>query len=175
MFDEIEKAITEVQQPRSAFQIEKFVLGQHATPEMQYYQTCLELQDLIYKYRLAENNLRQQEIKIAKLRATKDELDELKAQEKEIHLEQTRKVMLGAKREIEHLVAIFDSFEHKYTRAEIEEAQADYWQKRLTNNAKAMLIAGTTVNPAHIESMQQAGILDEFVLEIQSAKRELGL
>lgn len=175
MFDEIQKAIAEIQQPRSAFQIEKFVLGQHATPEMQYYQTCIELQDLIYKYRLAEINVKKQELKIAKLRATKDELDELKAQEIEIHLEQTKKVMIGAQREIEHLTKLFDSFEHKYTREEIENAQAEYWQKRLTNNAKAMLIAGTQVNPAHIESMQQAGILDEFILEVQTAKKELGL
>jgi hypothetical protein len=54
MFEEINKAIAEVQQPRSRFQLERFVLGQHATPEMQYYQTVLELQDMIYKYKLAQ-------------------------------------------------------------------------------------------------------------------------
>lgn len=175
MFDEIEKAIAEVQQPRSAFQLEKFVLGQHATPEMQYYQTCIELQDMIYKYRLAEINLKKQELKITKLRSTKDELDELEAQEIEIHLEQTKKVMIGAQREIAHLVTIFNSFETKYTREQIEAAQPDYWRARLTNNAKAMLMGGASVNPAHIESMQQAGILEEFILEVQEEKKELGL
>jgi hypothetical protein len=56
MFQEIQKAIAEIQQPRSRFQLERFVLGQHATPEMQYYQVCLELQDMLYKYKLAEIN-----------------------------------------------------------------------------------------------------------------------
>jgi hypothetical protein len=54
MFEDIEKAIAEIQQPRSRFQLERFVLGQHPTPEMQYYQTCIELQDMLYKYKLAE-------------------------------------------------------------------------------------------------------------------------
>lgn len=175
MFEEIEKAIAEVQQPRSRFQLEKFVIGQHATPEMRFYQTCLELQDLIMKYRYAELNIKKQELKIARLRSTKDELDELEAQEIELGLSQTKLAMIGATREIAHLVDIWNSFEHKFTRAEIETAQPEYWKERLTGNAKAMLIGGVSVNPAHIESMQQAGILDEFVLEVQQSKKELGL
>ena len=67
MFEEIEKAIAEVQQPRSRFQLERFVLGQHATTEMQYYQVCIELQDMIYKYKLAEINKKKTDLKIAKL------------------------------------------------------------------------------------------------------------
>jgi hypothetical protein len=50
--------------------------------------------------------------------------------------------MVGAEREMKHLLEIFDSFTHKYTREEIEAAQPDYWQARLTNNAKAMLMGG---------------------------------
>lgn len=173
MFDEINKAIAEVQQPRSRFQLERFVLGQHATPEMQYYQTVLELQDAIYKYKLAVINVKKSEIKIAKLRATGDELDELKAQEVELGLSQTEFAMLGAEREMKHLLEIFDTFTHKYTREEIEAAQPNYWQARLTNNAKAMLMGGATVNPAHIEAMEQAGVLDAFVAEVEKTKKEL--
>ena len=90
MFDEIDKAILEVQQPRSRFQLERFVLGQHATPEMQYYQTVIELQDSIYKYKLAAINVKKAELKISKLRSTGDDLDELKAQEVELGLAQTK-------------------------------------------------------------------------------------
>lgn len=175
MFEDIEKAIAEVQQPRSRFQLERFVLGQHSTPEMQYYQTCIELQDMIYKYKLAKITVQKQEVKIKNLRLKNDELSELKAQEIEIGLKQTRLALLGAEREIAHLIDIFNSFKHKFTRDEIEQAQPDYWKARLTGNAKAMLIGGVSVNPAHIEAMQQAGILDEFVLEVQNSKRELGL
>jgi hypothetical protein len=173
MFDEINKAIAEVQQPRSRFQLERFVLGQHATPEMQYYQTVIELQDAIFKYKLAKIGVQKSQLKIAKLRATGDDLDELKAQEIELGLAQTQFAMVGAEREMQDLLEIFDSFTHKYTRAEIEAAQPDYWQARLSNNAKAMLMGGSGVNAAHIEAMEQAGVLDSFVAEVENAKKEL--
>jgi hypothetical protein len=173
MFAEVEKAIAEVQQPRSRFQLERFVLGQHATDEMRYYQTVIELQDSIYKYKLAVINVKKAQLKIAKLRATGDELDELKAQEVELGLAQTSFAMVGAEREMKHLLEIFETFEKKYTRNEIEAAQLDYWQARLTNNAKAMLMGGASVNPAHIEAMEQAGVLDSFVAEVEKTKREL--
>jgi hypothetical protein len=173
MFEQIEKAIAEVQQPRSRFQLERFVLGQHATQEMQYYQTVIELQDAIYKYKFAVISVKKSELKIAKLRATGDELDELKAQQLELGLVQTRLTMLGAEREMKHLLEIFDTFTHKYTRDEIEAAQPEYWQARLTNNAKAMLMGGQSVNSAHIEAMEQAGVLDAFVAEVEKTKKEL--
>jgi hypothetical protein len=173
MFYEIEKAIAEVQQPRSRFQLERFVLGQHATTEMQYYQTVIELQDMIYKYKLAEIAVKKTEAKIVKLRASGDEINELKAQELELGLAQTRFTMIGAERELAHLVDIWNTFEHKFTREEIETAQPDYWQARLTNNAKAMLMGGSSVNAAHIEAMEQAGVLDSFVAEVEKTKKEL--
>jgi ferredoxin-NADP reductase len=173
MFEKIEKAIAEIQQPRSRFQLERFVLGQHATLEMQYYQTVIELQDMIYKYKLAEINKKKADLKIARLRSTGNELDELKAQEIELSQAQTDFAIIGAQREIAHLIEIWDSFEHKYTRMEIEAAQPDYWQARLTNNAKAMLMGGQSVNAAHIEAMEQAGVLDRFVAEVEKTKKEL--
>jgi hypothetical protein len=173
MFEEINKAIAEVQQPRSRFQLERFVLGQHATDEMKYYQTVIELQDSIYKYKLAKIRVQKSELRIAKLRATGDDLNELKAQEIELGLAQTGFAMVGAEREMKDLLEIFDSFTHKYTRAEIEAAQPDYWQARLSNNAKAMLMGGSGVNAAHIEAMEQAGVLESFVAEVENTKKEL--
>jgi hypothetical protein len=175
MYEEIEAAIAEVQQPRSRFQLERFVTGSHATPEMQYYQTCLELQDMIYKFQVAQIGVQKAELKIKRLRETKDEMKELKAQETEIGLRQTRLAMIGAERELNDLVEIFDSFETKFTRAEIEAAQPDYWNARLTGNAKAMLMSGGGVNAAHIEAMEQAGVLDRFMSEIEQEKKELEL
>jgi len=175
MLEEIEKAILEVQQPRSRFQLERFVLGQHATPEMQYYQTCIELQDMIYKYQQAQLLVKKQELKIARLRESGDELDELKAQEKEIGLRQTKLAMAGAEKELNHLIEIWEGFETKYTREQIEQAQPEYWAKRLLGNAKAQLMGGSGVNAAHIEAMEQAGILEELIVEVQESKKELGL
>jgi hypothetical protein len=173
MFEEIEKAIAEIQQPRSRFQLERFVLGQHATPEMQYFQTLIELQDLFYKHKLTVIQQKKAELKISKLRSSGDELDELKAQELELGLEQTKLAVIGVQREIAHLVEIWNSFDKRYTREEIEATQPDYWQARLTNNAKAMLMGGSGVNYAHIEAMEQAGVLDNFVIEVERTKKEL--
>ena len=174
-FEEIEAAILEVQQPRSRFQLEKFVIGQHKTEEMQFYQTCLELQDMIYKYQSAKLNVQKQELKIKRLRETGDELKELKAQELELGLKQTYTAMQGAEREMLALTEIFYSFPKRYTREEIEAAQPDYWDERLTGNAKAQLMGGSGVNPAHIEAMEQAGVLDKLIEEVEQNKRELGL
>ena len=140
---------------------------------MRYFQTVIELQDMVYKYKSAEISIKKTEIEIDRLRATGDEIDELDAQEKELGLEQTKLVMIGAKREIDYLIELWESFEHKYTREEIEVAQPDYWQARLTNNAKAMLMGGQSVNAAHIEAMEQAGVLDSFVAEVEKTKKEL--
>ena len=59
---DIHDAIAEVQQPRSRYQLVHFVLGQHDTPEMQFYQLMLELQDMGYKLRMAQLNVRKTEV-----------------------------------------------------------------------------------------------------------------
>ena len=43
----IQDAIKEITQSRSKYQIERFVIGQHHSLEMQYYQLCLEASGLI--------------------------------------------------------------------------------------------------------------------------------
>lgn len=173
MLEDIEKAIAEVQQTRSNFQIDKFVIGQHPTQEMRYYQVCLELQDAIYKYQLANINLKKEQLLIDRLMATGDELDKLSAQEKEISMRQTKLAILGHEREMNHLINLWEQFETKYTRAQIESAQPQYWEARLTSNAKAMLMGGSNVNAAHIEAMEQAGVLDSFVADVEKTKKEL--
>lgn len=176
MIEQIKAAIAEVQQPRSRFQLEKFVVNQHPTVEMQYFQTLIELQDMFYKYESAKITMQITEAKIKKLRSTKDEIDELKAQKLELGLEQTKFGLIGAEREIAHLVDIWKSFEKQYTREEIESAQSHYWKQRLTNNVNAMLIGEGRINPAHIESLDQAGALEEFLanrIESENALRNL--
>ena len=108
----IHDAITEIQQPRSRYQLVHFVLGQHDTPEMQFYQLMLELQDMGYKLRMAELNVRKTEVEITRLLETGDELDAIEAEEKQVGLEQTQIVMKGAQREIAILEDIFNECQH---------------------------------------------------------------
>ena len=157
----ITEAIAEIQQPRSRFQLIHFVIGQHDTPEMRFYQLCLELQDMGYKLRLAQIGVRKGEIEIARLLETGDELDALEAEEKELGLGQTRIVMQGAEREIAILADLFDESQ-KFTRDEIEHAQPEYWQKRLTRQTNLQIMSGN-VGWAQLDSMRQIGLLDEMV------------
>jgi len=172
----IDDAIAEIQQPRSRYQLLHFVIGQHDTPEMRYYQLMLELQDMGYKVRLAEIGLKKAEVEIARLVETGDELDALDAEEKRLGMEQTQVVMKGAQREMAILQDIFDSCEH-YTRDEIEHAQPEYWQKRLTRQTNLQIMSGG-VQWAQLDSMRQIGMLDELIEAreaqlVEAAKLEL--
>ena len=158
---DITEAIAEIQQPRSRYQLILFVIGQHDTPEMRFYQLCLELQDMGLKLRLAELSVRKIEIEIGRLLETGDEIDAIDAEEKQVGLEQTRIVMRGAEREIAVLTDLFDGCQH-YTRDEIEHAQPEYWEKRLTRQTNLQIMSGG-VQWAQLDSMRQTGLLDEFV------------
>jgi hypothetical protein len=157
---EVLLAMAEIQQSRSNFQIEKFVVNQHDTDEMRYVQTVIELQQLYYTIKTVSLEMKKTEIEIKKLRESKDEVDEIDAQIKELGLEQTRLVGIGAFRELDQLLKIYNSFEHKYTRAEIEEAQPDYWNKRLSRQATLEAIGGTQAQAAHLDSLRQIGALE---------------
>ena len=163
----ITEAIAEIQQPRSRFQLVHFVIGQHDTPEMRFYQLCLELQDMGHKLRMAQLSVRKTEIEIARLLETGDELDAIEAEEKQVGLGQTRIVMGGAEREIAVLTDLFNESQ-KFTRDEIEHAQPEYWQKRLTRQTNLQIMSGG-VQWAQLDSMRQIGLLDEMVSDREQA------
>jgi hypothetical protein len=159
----ITEAITEIQQPRSRYQLIHFVIGQHDTPEMRFYQLCLELQDMGYKLRVAQLSVRKTEVEISRLLETGDEIDAIEAEEKQVGLEQTHIVMRGAEREIAVLTDLFNESQH-FTRDEIEHAQPEYWQKRLTRQTNLQIMSGN-VGWAQLDSMRQIGLLDDMVAE----------
>jgi hypothetical protein len=153
-------ALAEIQKPRSRFQLEKFVVGQHDTPEQQYKQTLLEIQNLYYTMKVVNLSLKKDQIEIDKLRNTGDEIDELDAQIKEIGLEQTRLIALGAQRELQDLIEIWESFEHKYTYEELENLQPEYWNKRLSRQSILESIGGSQAQASHLDSLRQIGALE---------------
>lgn len=172
----ITEAISEIQQPRSRYQLINFVIGQHDTPEMRFYQLMLELQDTNYKISVAEIGLKKVAIEIARLLETGDEIDALDAEEKTLGMEQTRIVMEGALREQAILEDLFNSCDH-YTRDEIEHAQPEYWQKRLTRQTNLQIMSGG-IQWAQLDSLRQIGLLDDLVAAremhaAESAKMEL--
>jgi hypothetical protein len=59
-----------------------------------------------------------------------DEIDEIEAQIKELGIEQTKVVGVGALRELEILLELKNQYA-EYTRNEIEQGQEKYWDLRL--------------------------------------------
>lgn len=173
-------ALTEIQKPRTRFQLEKFVVGQHDTPEQQYKQTLVEIQNLYYTLKVLSLRVKKEEIEINRLRSTGDEMDELDAQIKEVSLEQTRLAALGAQREIMDLVDIWESFEKKFTYEEMEQLQPNYWDKRLRRQAVLEAVGGSQAQASHLDSLRQIGAIevndegikenDSYQLEFQKAK-----
>ncbi len=151
-------ALIEIQKPRTRFQLENFVVGQHDTDAQQYKQVLLELQSCLYTYRIAMLQIQKVEVEIKRLRETGDEIDELDAQIKEIELEKTKIITIGARRELADLVEIWELFDHKYTYEEIEADQRDYWNLRLTRQAQLEAIGkGGQVDWGSLDALRQIG------------------
>ena len=152
-------SMAEIQQSRSPFQLEKFVIGQHETPEMQYQKCVLEIQQLYYTIKTVNLQIKKTEVQIDRLRQTGDEIDEIEAQLKEVELEQTRLIGIGAIREFEYLLEVYNSFENKYTRDEIDNAQPEYWEKRLTRQAMLESVSNNLGQGSNLEALRQIGAL----------------
>lgn len=176
-------SIKEIQQPRSRFQLEHFVLNQHDTEEMRFYQCVLEIQNMRTTLRIVFLDMEKRKIEIERLKASGDPIDAIDAQIKEIALEETQVVAVGTIREFNHLVDLYNSFPKKYTREEIDALQPNYWTKRLVRQVELDNLGNRgTVNPAHLEALRQIGELDldsllsqqqNQHLEVELDKREL--
>lgn len=156
---EIISTFAEINQSRSEYQIDKFVLGQHATQEMRYYQCVLELQGLYYSLKQNSLNIKKTELEIKKLRESGNEIEEIDAQIKELGLEQTRSTGVGALREFEILLKKFNEFP-KYTRQQIDEAQPEYWQRRLVRQYELSNATNGASQAAHLDALFQIGVIE---------------
>ena len=83
---DIVERFMEVTQPRSKYQLEKFVINQHETPEMQYVQILLELKTMYYGLKFLELEIKKINLQIVALKKTKDEIDAVEAEIKELSL-----------------------------------------------------------------------------------------
>ena len=149
------QAFAEIQQPRSPYQIEKFVVGQHATIEMQYFQCVLELQIKYNNIRRAIINRKILQEDIEKLKAKGKHL---KAELKEIDIEEQDAAMIGALREFQTLYNIWKSFPVKFTREQLDANQEQYWHKRLITDANNEIMAQGRIGKGLLEVLQQIGL-----------------
>jgi len=169
-------ALYEIQKPRTRFQLEKFVAGQHDTDEQRYKQVLLEIQSLIYTIKMASLDIKKAELEIKKLRSSGDEIDEIEAQKKELGIEQSKYVFLGAQRELLDLVEMWEAFPHKYTYEEIEKNQPDYWNARLLRQAQLEAIGSNgKVVWSSLEALRQIGQfnINEEIKALQEQQKEI--
>ena len=156
---QLPKEILEIKQSRSKFQIEKFVLGQHDTSEMQYYQLCMEIETLVYSLCETELNIKKIEAEIEELNATGKKSDAVEAEIKALHLQRTQSSLIGTRRELVIMKQLFDKFP-KYTREDIEAIQEEHWRKKLIRVGQLQMLASHTgVNWAQLDAIQQGGFL----------------
>ena len=126
-----------IQMARTPEVLRKFVIGAQAMdhPAQGWAQCVLELQIKYDDIRRAKINAELIELEIADLETTGDAKSLLNAKLKRIDLEAQDRAMLGAVREFQSLYTIYQSFDKRYTRDELNTSQVEYWQNRLTRQA----------------------------------------
>jgi hypothetical protein len=162
----LQDAIKEIKQNRTKYQLEKFVIGQHHSPEMQYRQLCAEAAGVI-------NSIEETKLRIEKIKAEAEELretgkksDEIEARIKELSIPDLELHIISSQRELEFMEEMFEQFP-KFTREEIEAAQQDYWETRLTRVAQLQMLSRQGgVDWAQLEAVYQAGIMNEAIERI---------
>jgi|TARA_B110001454_G_scaffold95946_1_gene90959 hypothetical protein len=162
---ELKEAITAVQQPRSRYQLERFVLGQHDTVEMQFYQCVIELNSSVFKHESALINLERMERQITRLEESDEEDADLDLREKKLEYDHFVGVVNGSEREILCLLDIYEQIPH-FSRDEIDHAQPEYWEKRLGRQASLSIMSGKIGWP-ELDALRQIGKLDDLIEEHQ--------
>jgi hypothetical protein len=175
---ELEGAFLEIQQPRTGYVLNKFVVGQHDTDEQRYAQCVLEMQIKYDNIRRAKLNKRKLEIKIAELEAKHNELDQIEADIIKIDLEEQDRAMLGALREFECLYNIWQSFPKKYSRNELDANQEQYWKLRLQRQAYQDVQSTGRIGAGNHEALRQIGMAGvpelDHVREVEKKYLEVG-
>ena len=171
MREDIQLSLAECQMPRTRYQLEHFVVGAHDTPEMRFVQVCRELEALHYTIKEVAMQVRKTEYEIEDLREKGDRISQVEADIKELGLERTRLVAIGAVREYDTLIEIYDQIPH-FTREQIDASQPDYWQQRLGRQANLQGMTGSP-NWAHLEALDQIGVLQPMIEAQQAKAKEL--
>jgi hypothetical protein len=157
LHNDLISAFDEIQMPRTEYELRKFVIESQDTPAKAYAHCVLELSNKYDNLRLANIDVQIKEHEIADLEVKGDKISMLEAQKKLIELEQTNRARVGALREFEALYRIWHEFPHKYTRAEIDADQPEYWDKRIARQANNDMISSGRVSASNVDALRMIG------------------
>jgi len=157
--EELLAIFKDMPQAKPDYVLRELVIGQHDTVEQQYAHCILEL-------RLAYNNLRRAKIHLEKIdwqitdykgKEKDNPLFGFKWRDKEIDKHEAECAVIGKMREFSCLYKIWKSFPKKFTRAEVNKNQPEYWRKRLTRQANQDLFATGRISVGNQDVLRQIG------------------
>ena len=148
-----------IQQPRSNFQLTNFVLGQHDTEPMKFYQLCLEITELFHNIEVTELELEKLKIRKNILIKSDNEIDKIDAKIIQLNIDKTESIINSSKNELLFLINLYQNFPKKYSREDIENDQFNYWNARLKRQAILEQVAVSTSQSEHFNSMRQIGLI----------------
>ena len=155
MGDELIAEFREMPQAKSDYVLKELVIGQHDTVEMQYAHTILNLRIAYNALRKAKIHLEKVDYEIAELKAKDDKMSEFEWREKDIDRDETECAVIGKMREFNCLYKIWKSFPKKYTRADVNANQPEYWKRRAIRQKNQDLIATGRVNQGNQDLLRQ--------------------
>ena len=153
---EMNQAFNEIQMARTPYVIKHMVVYSKFTPEQRYAQCVLEMSIAYDNLRIAMCNQELKQIEINKMKG-KSRTVQLNKKIKQVELEQLHRAMLGAEREFEVLFEMWQGFDKKFTREELNSAQEEEYTKRLELQAQQDMNATGRVSQGNQEGLRQIG------------------
>ena len=154
--EELLKAFKEMPQARPDYVLRELVIGQHETTEQQYAHIILELRVAYCNLQRAKIGLERIEHELEELRGKDDILSKYKYREKEIDKYESEVAVIGKLREFNCLYKLWQSFP-KFTRADVNANQKEYWKRRALKQANQDVIAFGRVKPGNQDLLRQIG------------------
>ena len=151
------EAMTTLPQVKPDYVLEKFVIGKHETPEMRYAHCVLNIRIKYNKLRRTKIDLEKMNYQIEELKKKGDKMSEFKWRTKEIDREECEGAVLSTLRELRTLYTIWNTFDKKYTRAEINSAHEGYWDKRITQQANDDIMASGRISVGNLQALRWIG------------------
>lgn len=157
LINEMYEAFDHIQQPRTPYVLANMVVGSKFTDEQAYAQCVLEMSIAYDNLRLAKINMSLKQLEIDEIK-WKDIKSKLEKTKKEIELEQTQRAVLWAEREFTYLFNLWQKRGKRYTRDDLNMAQAEEYKLRLETQSKQDLIALWRISQSNCEWLRQIGI-----------------
>lgn len=150
--DKLREDFEAIAMPKSKYVLEHLIVRAQDHPAQVWLQCVLEMRTRYFA--LKRLYIRQQVITIE---LTK--LEGLEAKLKAVDAEEIEYQILATLREFLALYEIYEALGKRYTREEIEAAQAAYYERMLTRKAnQEMMSSGGRLSPGMIEALRQIGI-----------------